>query len=275
MTILTFDDVAENYKACPSCKAQMWEAWKPEEQAMAFRAMTEAGYADANPAAKAIINRVQCDECEKSAQAKKAQQKRMAKYQRLVDAGKIRNGMERYAKPPAKLVSLNVLVWEWARKRFDVNGGHVLVHGPEGVGKSSLCRSMLCQAIEAGFGAMEICAARFEYALWRFDHEYLVHECQRVRVLLIDDVGAVPWTPRGLGVLRQVMDARHEGRKAMLVTSNLPPKALLDKFARVTGDKVFAESLLRRMQPLKELTMTGESFRQSMTYGTGLKTKKE
>ncbi len=181
-----------------------------------------------------------------------------------IDCG-ITYDLWRYQKPPKALEVMNPAAWEMARhlKAFP---GVLYVFGPEGVGKSSLCRYLLGRAIKSGRKVQEVSAGDIETLWWRFEYEESLKRAAYSSVLLIDDVSNAPWTPRGLGILRSVLDKRHERQRCTLVTSNCSIQDLARTFARVSGDETYAVSLIRRMRPYSELSMTGESFRLTMQH---------
>lgn len=182
-----------------------------------------------------------------------------------VEEGRVAPGFERYLKPPRGLVEKNHAVWRWA-KTWRREDGNLFVHGPEGVGKSSLCRFLLARSIESSGRVYDLAAARIESEFWKIGREDEISRARFTTLLLIDDIGSVTFTSRGLNILRQILDYRHEQRRCTLVTSNVSPEELHKRFSFVEGEQ-FATSTLRRLRPLKIVEMTGNSFRLNMEYG--------
>lgn len=181
-----------------------------------------------------------------------------------VDSG-ITYDLWRYQSPPEALRAMNPSAWAMAR-HLSAFPGTLYVFGPEGVGKSSLCRYLLGRAIKSGRKVQEVAAYDIEALWWRFEYEQNLKRAAYSSVLLIDDVSNAQWTPRGLGILRSVLDKRHERQRCTLITSNCSIQDLARTFARVAGDETYAVSLVRRMRPYSELSMTGESFRLTMQH---------
>lgn len=211
-----------------------------------------------------LVARV-CARCGAQEAIKAARAAVAARFRAAADAGFVAPNLPMYLRPPAGLVEKNKDVWDWA-SAWRPRGGCVFFHGPEGTGKSSVCKMMLARVLEAGGTAMSVQAAEIEAAWWYGDNERRMRRAYGARVLLLDDIGA-PWTPRGLSILRMILDVRHERRLDTLITGNLDIAALHTRLAAVAGDEVYATSLLRRLRPLKIIHMTGESFRLQMEYG--------
>ena len=188
---------------------------------------------------------------------------------------------EHYCTPPTGLRDKNPGAWAWADTW---QRGSLFAHGPEGTGKSSMARYLICRGL-----GMKVCPRDFEYEylpLAAYDlyapdlqlaasdgsfdgQRNLRHMVDRARyssLLLIDDIDRAHWDGRGLDALRSIVNYRHEHRYTIFVTSNRNPKDLGAWMTeRHDGDKVGAMSLLRRMRPMKLWTFTGDSYRLQLT----------
>jgi hypothetical protein len=77
-----------------------------------------------------------------------------------------------------------------------------------------------------------------------------------VKLLIVDELGYVPFTAVGSELLFEVFSQRYE-RGATLVTSNLP----FDEWTSVFGSERLTGALLDRTHHVHILEMNGESFR--------------
>lgn len=203
---------------------------------------------------------------------------------RLLDAaeeGRMDGVYDHYLNPPGAIVENAHRVHD-----FDVQGafavgagwmhalrwkpayGSIFAYGPEGTGKSSMCRFLLAAWCSAGWPVMDLSATRIEHEIWTVPAKPLMKMAKRCHVLLIDDVTNARLTPRGVDALRQIIDARHEGCKATLITSQTDVSTWHDKIAEIMGDDVYATSLLRRLNPYVQIEFRGESYRQNMRART-------
>jgi DNA replication protein DnaC len=135
--------------------------------------------------------------------------------------------------------------------------------GPEGVGKSALCKYLLTRDVDAGRLVRIAQMTRIEAAGWSDRHADYVAALQDCSTLLMDDIHAVTWTDHGAGVLRAVIDWRHEAGLKTLVTSNITMRELAARLDNVMGDG-WGLQTMRRLSPVHVLTMGGESYRLEM-----------
>lgn len=84
-----------------------------------------------------------------------------------------------------------------------------------------------------------------------------------VKLLIIDELGYVPLSPTGAGLLFEVVAQRY-GRGSTIVTSNLP----IEDWTQVPGSERFTGALLdRRTHHVSILTMNGDSYRLEQSAG--------
>lgn len=199
-----------------------------------------------------------CDACEvilnRQAKAAAIEQKYLTAH----TEGEIPEGLERYRTPPKDLVESNPEPWGMLRG-FE----SVWLHGLTGVGKSSLCRHLLCRVFERGGSVACIPGVAFEQRLTSYAADYEIKRLKHVKALLIDDIDHGQWTARGGAVLRDVLDFRHETQRLTFVTSNAKPEDVCRLFEGFIG-KAAAESMLSRMHPYKSFEMVGKSYRKEV-----------
>ena len=79
----------------------------------------------------------------------------------------------------------------------------------------------------------------------------------RVPLLIIDEVGYIPFEPEAANLFFQLISARYE-RASLIVTSNKP----FGRWGEVFGDDVVAAAMIDRLVHHAEvLSMKGDSYR--------------
>lgn len=189
------------------------------------------------------------------------------------------SGYARYCTPPEFFLKSNPANWEWVEKW---SGGSVIFYGPEGTGKSSAARYLVCRHVTAMHDSTDWDDMRLSaYDLYAPDLEMATHDnshdgaaalrrmIERAKwcgLLLLDDLDRAHWRDRGLDALRSIINHRHERKKWTFTTVNLKLDALMQHMKELHhGDADGAVSLMRRFRPAKGLEFTGESYRREMT----------
>lgn len=129
-----------------------------------------------------------------------------------------------------------------------------LVFGPVGTGKSSTAALLAAEAIKAGK------TVRWAYVPDLCDRMYDQWRRQEVRreqtlpdLLIWDDLGVRALSNFEIGMLDQIVEARYQRRKSMVVTTNLTPQQL--------GQQEFARMRDRWKERCDAWVIGGESMR--------------
>lgn len=148
-----------------------------------------------------------------------------------------------------------------AQAEFVARKENVLLVGNSGTGKTHLATALGACACRRGYRVrfwtaaalvQELLAAQHEHRLYRLEKQWL-----RTDLVVLDDVGYVPFSSTGSELLFQFLAARYE-RGALVVTSNLE----FSDWTRVFGDDRLTAALLDRLTHRATiLPMNGESYR--------------
>ena len=158
--------------------------------------------------------------------------------------------------------SLNkALVLELARCQWIEKRQNCIALGPSGTGKTHVALALGLAACQKGHSVAFMTAAALVHELMEARDERRLRALQKhlntVKLLIIDELGYVPFTAVGSELLFEVFSQRYE-RGSTLVTSNLP----FDEWTSVFGSERLTGALLDRLtHHVHILEMNGESFR--------------
>jgi DNA replication protein DnaC len=153
------------------------------------------------------------------------------------------------------------LVLDLARSEYVARRENILIVGNSGTGKTHIALGLGLAACRQGLSVGFVTAASIAHQLLEIHDEWRLLRLQQrlaaYKVLIIDELGYVPLSTAGAGLMFEIVSQRHE-RGSTIITSNLP----CDEWSSVFGTAQLAGAVLERLtQHVHILEMSGESYR--------------
>src|SRR6188508_690835 len=138
---------------------------------------------------------------------------------------------------------------------------NVVFLGPPGTGKTHLSIGLGIRACQAGHRVAFATAAQWVDRLAAAHHGDRLQDelikLGRVPLLIIDEVGYIPFEPQAANLFFQLISARYE-RASLIVTSNKP----FGRWGETFGDEVVAAAMIDRLVHHAEVvSLRGDSYR--------------
>ena len=133
--------------------------------------------------------------------------------------------------------------------------------GPPGTGKTHLAIGLAIRACQAGHRVLFATAAEWVARLADAHHAGRLQaeliRLGRYPLLVIDEVGYIPFEPEAANLFFQLVSARYE-RASLIVTSNKP----FGRWGEVFGDDVVAAAMIDRLVHHAEvIALKGDCYR--------------
>jgi DNA replication protein DnaC len=162
------------------------------------------------------------------------------------------------------------LLRELSTGNFIAHGENVLIFGPPGVGKSHLAVGLGRKAVEQGHSVRFTTATALLATLGKAESDGglgdKLTEYSKPRLLIIDELGYLPFERRSAHLFFQLVNRRYE-RGSLLVTTN----QRVSDWGTVFGDEVLATAILDRLlHHSHTLLISGESYRLREKRRSGL-----
>jgi DNA replication protein DnaC len=162
------------------------------------------------------------------------------------------------------------LIRELSTGNFIAHGENVLMFGPPGVGKSHLAIGLGRKVVEQGHTVRFTTATALLAVFGKAESEGnlgdKLTEYSKPRLLIIDELGYLPFERRAAHLFFQLVNRRYE-KGSLLVTTN----QRVSEWGIVFGDEVLATAILDRLlHHSHTLMITGESYRLREKRKSGL-----
>jgi len=156
--------------------------------------------------------------------------------------------------------------------RFIHNAENIVLLGPPGVGKSHIAIALGIESVKAGFSTYFVNASNLIERLNKANKEGIlekkIRDFTKYKLLIIDEMGYLPFDEEGAHCLFQLISKRYE-RSSTIFTSNKS----YGEWGEIFKDHVIAAAVLDRiLNHSTTINIKGESYRLKERKRQGIKT---
>lgn len=144
----------------------------------------------------------------------------------------------------------------------------LLITGPKGTGKTHLAAAIANQLMAEGvpviFATMIDLLAKIKSSFESngANEEQIMRLYKTADLLIIDDIGKEQPTQWALAKIYQIINARYEDYKPVIITSNYSPAELVERMTPNGGDKQTADATIDRIMEMTYIVpLAGDSWR--------------
>ena len=164
------------------------------------------------------------------------------------------------------------VIEDLATLRFIHNAENLVLLGPPGVGKSHIAIALGVKAVKAGFTVYFVNASNLIERLKKANREEVlekkIRDFTKYKLLIIDEMGYLPFDEEGAHCLFQLISRRYE-RSSTIFTSNKS----YGEWGEIFKDHVIAAAVLDRiLHHSTTINIKGESYRLKERKRQGIKT---
>jgi DNA replication protein DnaC len=166
------------------------------------------------------------------------------------------------------------VIKDLATLRFVYNSENAIFLGPPGVGKSHLAIALGIEAVKAGISVHFTNTGNLIERLKTANQEGILEkklrDLMKYKVLIIDEIGYIPFDEEGAHCLFQLV-SRHYEKSSMILTSNKS----YGEWGEIFKDQVIAAAILDRLlHHSTTINIKGESYRLKERKKQGIKIEK-